>query len=81
MIGVTGPDAIPEAGRHLRQALADGHHGTMDWLQETAFPGQPMGRAILGPPERVRAFGKADLGGFIVSSCFLAKDPQSALEL
>lgn len=36
-----------------------------DWLQETAFPDQPMGRAILGPPERVRAFGKKDLRGFI----------------
>jgi epoxyqueuosine reductase len=36
VIGVTGPDAIPDAGPHLRQALADGHHGTMDWLEETA---------------------------------------------
>ncbi len=36
-----------------------------DWLQETAFPEQPMGRAILGPPERVRAFGRSDLSGFI----------------
>ncbi|MEM8792835.1 MAG: pitrilysin family protein [Pseudomonadota bacterium] len=36
-----------------------------DWLQETAFPDQPMGRAILGPPERVRAFGKADFRSFI----------------
>ena len=36
-----------------------------DWLQETAFPDQPMGRAILGPPERVRSFGKTDLRGFI----------------
>ena len=36
-----------------------------DWLQETAFPAQPMGRAILGPPERVRGFGQKDLGHFI----------------
>ncbi len=36
-----------------------------DWLQETAFPDQPMGRAILGPPERVRAFSRDDLSGFI----------------
>lgn len=36
-----------------------------DWLQETAFPDQPMGRAILGPPERVRAFTRDDLSGFI----------------
>ncbi|MEM6621380.1 MAG: pitrilysin family protein [Pseudomonadota bacterium] len=36
-----------------------------DWLQETAYPDQPMGRAILGPPERVRAFGRGDLVNFI----------------
>ncbi|MEM7239249.1 MAG: pitrilysin family protein [Pseudomonadota bacterium] len=36
-----------------------------DWLQETAYPDQPMGRAILGPPERVRSFGKADFRNFI----------------
>ncbi|MEM7422454.1 MAG: pitrilysin family protein, partial [Pseudomonadota bacterium] len=38
-----------------------------DWLQETAFPDQPMGRAILGPPECVRAFGRDDLSAFIGS--------------
>ncbi|MEM1161465.1 MAG: pitrilysin family protein [Pseudomonadota bacterium] len=36
-----------------------------DWLQETAFPDQPMGRAILGPPERVKIFGRPDLNSFI----------------
>ncbi|MEM7743371.1 MAG: pitrilysin family protein [Pseudomonadota bacterium] len=36
-----------------------------DWLQETAFPDQPMGRAILGPPERVRGFAQEDLRRFI----------------
>ena len=36
-----------------------------DWLQETAFPDQPMGRAILGPPERVQGFGQTDLRRFI----------------
>jgi len=38
-----------------------------DWLQETAFPDQPMGRAILGPPERVQGFGAGDLRRFIAS--------------
>ena len=38
-----------------------------DWLQETAYPDQPMGRTILGPPERVRAFGRNDLCGFVES--------------
>jgi predicted Zn-dependent peptidase len=36
-----------------------------DWLQETAFPDQPMGRPILGPEERVRAFNRADLSSFV----------------
>ncbi len=36
-----------------------------DWLQETAFPDQPMGRAILGPPERIRGYGRPDFAGFI----------------
>ncbi|MEM1382051.1 MAG: pitrilysin family protein [Pseudomonadota bacterium] len=36
-----------------------------DWLQEEAFPGQPLGRAILGPPERVRGFARADLADFV----------------
>jgi epoxyqueuosine reductase len=36
VLGITGPDAIPQAGPHLLQALADGHHGTMNWLEETA---------------------------------------------
>lgn len=36
-----------------------------DWLQETAFPDQPMGRPILGPAERVRSFNRDDLAGFV----------------
>ncbi|MEM8751703.1 MAG: pitrilysin family protein [Pseudomonadota bacterium] len=35
-----------------------------DWLQETAFPDQPLGRSILGPAERVNAFDAADLRRF-----------------
>jgi predicted Zn-dependent peptidase len=35
-----------------------------DWLQETAYPDQPMGRSILGPAERVRAFREADFRAF-----------------
>ncbi len=31
-LGVTAPDAIPKAFGRLRQFLADGGHGTMDWL-------------------------------------------------
>ncbi len=35
-----------------------------DWLQEVAYPEQPMGRTILGPSERVRTFSKGDLKNF-----------------
>ncbi|MDK1376905.1 MULTISPECIES: tRNA epoxyqueuosine(34) reductase QueG [unclassified Sinorhizobium] len=33
---ITRPDAIPEAPERLRQFLAEGAHGTMEWLAETA---------------------------------------------
>lgn len=36
-----------------------------DWLQEAAYPGQAIGRSILGPEERVRGFSRADLSGFV----------------
>ena len=36
-----------------------------DWLQEVAYPDQPMGRSILGPAERVSSFSKSDLSGFV----------------
>jgi len=36
-----------------------------DWLQEEAYPGQPLGRTILGPAERVRAFDRADFDRFV----------------
>lgn len=32
-----------------------------DWLQEVSYPDQPFGRTILGPEERVSAFGREDL--------------------
>lgn len=36
-----------------------------DWLQEVAYPGQPLGRTILGPSERVSGFKRSDLSGFV----------------
>jgi predicted Zn-dependent peptidase len=36
-----------------------------DWLQEKAYPDQPLGRTILGPVERVSAFAREDLAGFV----------------
>ncbi|MEL6217276.1 MAG: pitrilysin family protein [Pseudomonadota bacterium] len=38
-----------------------------DWMQETAYPDQPMGRAILGLPERVRSFAREDFAAFIAT--------------
>jgi len=56
VLGITGPDAIPQAAPHLRQALADGHHGTMDWLAETADRRQSP-RALWGDVKSVVMFG------------------------
>jgi epoxyqueuosine reductase len=36
LVGITRPDAIPEAAPRLRQFIADGQHGTMDWLEAKA---------------------------------------------
>ena len=36
-----------------------------DWLQEVAYPDQALGRTILGPSERVSAFSRNDLQGFV----------------
>jgi len=36
-----------------------------DWLQEESYRDQPLGRTILGPSERVRAFSRDDLSGFV----------------
>ncbi len=35
-LGITGPDAIPQAGGRLEHFLAMGRHGDMDWLVEKA---------------------------------------------
>ncbi|PUB16298.1 M16 family metallopeptidase [Yoonia sediminilitoris] len=36
-----------------------------DWLQEVAYPDQALGRTILGPSDRVSAFLRDDLQGFV----------------
>ena len=36
-----------------------------DWLQEAAYPGQPIGRSILGPSAGVAGFNEADLRQFV----------------
>jgi predicted Zn-dependent peptidase len=51
--------------QEIGQALDTPDDIIFDWLQETAFPDQPMGRAILGPPERIRAYARDDFAGFV----------------
>ena len=51
--------------QEIGQALDTPDDVIFDWLQETAYPDQPMGRGILGPPERVRGFQRDDLGRFV----------------
>ncbi|SFT80132.1 M16 family metallopeptidase [Sedimentitalea nanhaiensis] len=36
-----------------------------DWLQADSYRDQPLGRTILGPTERVSAFSREDLSGFV----------------
>jgi predicted Zn-dependent peptidase len=51
--------------QEIGQALDTPDDIIFDWLQEAAFPNQPFGRTILGPTERVSAFGRDDLSGFV----------------
>lgn len=51
--------------QEIGQALDTPDDVVFDWLQEVAFPDQPMGRTILGPVERVKSFSRDDLAGFV----------------
>ena len=51
--------------QEIGQALDTPDDIVFDWLQEVSYPDQPFGRTILGPEERVSAFGRADLKGFV----------------
>ncbi|MBT8153099.1 insulinase family protein [Epibacterium ulvae] len=51
--------------QEIGQSLDTPDDVIFDWLQEQCYPGQPIGRTILGPAERVRAFGREDLQNFI----------------
>ncbi|OXT01874.1 tRNA epoxyqueuosine(34) reductase QueG [Notoacmeibacter marinus] len=35
-VAITAPDAIPQAAERLARFVAEGHHGTMGWMAETA---------------------------------------------
>lgn len=51
--------------QEIGQALDTPDDIIFDWLQEAAYPDQPLGRTILGPVERVSNFGREDLAGFV----------------
>ncbi len=51
--------------QEIGQALDTPDDIIFDWLQEAAFPDQALGRTILGPAERVSAFGRGDLTRFV----------------
>jgi predicted Zn-dependent peptidase len=51
--------------QEIGQALDTPDDVIFDWLQEAAYPDQPIGRPILGPAERIAAYGAGDLRGFV----------------
>lgn len=51
--------------QEIGQSLDTPDDVIFDWLQERAYPDQPIGRTILGAEERVRSFGRDDLAGFV----------------
>lgn len=50
--------------QEIGQSLDTPDDVIFDWLQEAAYPDQPIGRTILGPAERVSHFSREDLAGF-----------------
>jgi len=51
--------------QEIGQVLDTPDDVVFDWLQEVAYPGQPIGRTILGPSERVQGFARTDLERFV----------------
>ncbi len=51
--------------QEIGQALDTPDDVIFDWLQEAAYPDQPLGRTVLGPADRVEAFGRGDLLRFV----------------
>lgn len=49
----------------IGQSLDTPEDVIFDWLHEVSYPDQPIGRTILGPEERVRAFTRSDLQAFV----------------
>lgn len=51
--------------QEIGQSLDTPDDVVFDWLQEASYPEQSIGRSILGPAERVKAFGRDDLKTFV----------------
>lgn len=51
--------------QEIGQSLDTPDDVVFDWLQEQAYPGQALGRTILGPPERVQNFSRDDFSRFV----------------
>lgn len=51
--------------QEIGQALDTPDDIIFDWLQEASYPDQAFGRTILGPEERVSAFKRKNLQGFV----------------
>jgi predicted Zn-dependent peptidase len=51
--------------QEIGQALDTPDDVIFDWLQEAAYPAQPIGRSILGMSERVSRFARDDLRRFV----------------
>ena len=51
--------------QEIGQVLDTPDDVVFDWLQEAAYPDQPLGRPILGPAEGVSRFGREDLTRFV----------------
>ncbi|MEV8465254.1 pitrilysin family protein [Fluviibacterium sp. DFM31] len=51
--------------QEIGQALDTPDDIVFDWLQEAAYPDQPLGRTILGETSHVEGFSREDLFGFV----------------
>ena len=51
--------------QEIGQALDTPDDIVFDWLQEAAYPDQPLGRTILGDAGRIEAYGRGDLTTFV----------------
>lgn len=52
----------------IGQALDTPDDIIFDWLQEKAYPEQPLGRTILGPSERIQTVQREDLAQFVTQN-------------